>query len=524
MSVDRDEDRCLAVGGECIRGGGQRGNVDLEEPGPTDPDPMRVDDRRDAATGGRHELGCRRDREAAGLDGLADDRVGQGMLGEPLGRGDQGEDLVVGQSALGSDDVGDPRLALGEGAGLVEDDGPDRPQPLEGFGVPEQDAGLGALPGPDHDRGRRRETECAWAGDDQDRDRVEQGEIEGRGRAEQEPDDERRGRQPQDRGHEVSGDEIGQALDGRSGALGLRHQADDPGEHGAGADPGGPKGEGARGVQGAADDQILGVLGDGQALARDHAFVDARRSVSDDAIDRDRLARSNPDDVPDANVRDRQVDFRPVAEHAGGSRREIDQAPDGVRGVAACPGLEEPPEQDQGDDRGCGVEVQGKGGAVHPEPGRPEERRDDDRRDRVGVGGGSAHRDQGVHVRSPVAQCLPGADVERPAGPELDGRGQPELEERVGEKRRQERRDGHAREAQQERHRERRRDDDPTTQPGDMAGRCLVALRPGFGDLGKVPVVGTGRGLLEARDVACGVDRSREVPNRHLGWVKQDGR
>ena len=66
-----------------------------------------------------------------------------------------------------------------------------RAEPLERLGVAEQDAVLGALAGPDHDRGRRREAERAGAGDDQDRDRVEQGEVERRLRAEGEPDDER---------------------------------------------------------------------------------------------------------------------------------------------------------------------------------------------------------------------------------------------------------------------------------------------------------------------------------------------
>ena len=150
----------------------------------------------------------------------------------------------------------DPRLALGERAGLVEHDRPDRAEPLERLGVAEQDAGLGALARADHDRGRRGEPERAGAGDDQDGDGVEQREVEGGRRADDEPDDERQRREPEHGRDEVAGDDVGQALDRRPRALGLGHEPDDPGEHGVRADPRRPEGQRPGRVERAADDQV----------------------------------------------------------------------------------------------------------------------------------------------------------------------------------------------------------------------------------------------------------------------------
>ena len=86
--------------------------------------------------------------------------------------------------------AGQPRLALGDRAGLVEDDGVDRGHPLQRLGVADEDAGLGAAAGRDHDRDRRRQAERAGAGDDEHADRRDQRIGERRRRPDREPDDE----------------------------------------------------------------------------------------------------------------------------------------------------------------------------------------------------------------------------------------------------------------------------------------------------------------------------------------------
>ena len=101
-----------------------------------------------------------------------------------------------------ANDVRHARLALGQRAGLVEDDRPDLVEPLERLGVAEQDAVLGALARPDHDRGRRGQPQGARAGDDQDRRSADEGQVEGRRRPEEEPDDEGEARDRQHDRHE----------------------------------------------------------------------------------------------------------------------------------------------------------------------------------------------------------------------------------------------------------------------------------------------------------------------------------
>ena len=49
--------------------------------------------------------------------------------------------------------------------------------------------------------------------------------------------------------------------------------------------------------------------------------------------------------VADTDLGDRDVDFRPIANHASGARREADEPPDRVGGVDACPRLKESAEE-----------------------------------------------------------------------------------------------------------------------------------------------------------------------------------
>ena len=83
------------------------------------------------------------------------------------------------------------RLALGQRAGLVDDERVDLLHVLEGLGVLDQHAGLGAASDADHDRHRRRKPERARTGDDQHGDRRDEAVGEARLRA---PDAPRRRR------------------------------------------------------------------------------------------------------------------------------------------------------------------------------------------------------------------------------------------------------------------------------------------------------------------------------------------
>ena len=66
------------------------------------------------------------------------------------------------------------RLPFGQRAGLVDDQCVDFFQGLEGFGVLDENAGVRAASGANHDRHRRGQAEGARAGDDQDGDGVDE--------------------------------------------------------------------------------------------------------------------------------------------------------------------------------------------------------------------------------------------------------------------------------------------------------------------------------------------------------------
>ena len=89
------------------------------------------------------------------------------------------------------DDALEGRPALGQRAGLVDDQRVDLAQVLDRRGVAEQHALRRCVAGGDHDRHRRGQAERARAGDDQHRDRVDQAVDPARLRPEQAPDEER---------------------------------------------------------------------------------------------------------------------------------------------------------------------------------------------------------------------------------------------------------------------------------------------------------------------------------------------
>ena len=120
----------------------------------------------------------------------------------------------------------DRGTAFGQRAGLVDDQRLQPPRLLQRRRVADDDAGLRAAPGADHDRGRRGEAQRARAGDDQHG----HGAHQGLRPAAQPPPREREGdeRDHDDHRDEHARDAIGQALDRRLGALRLGDQAHDP--------------------------------------------------------------------------------------------------------------------------------------------------------------------------------------------------------------------------------------------------------------------------------------------------------
>ena len=266
-------------------------------------------------------------------------------------------------------DRDDARLALGQRAGLVDDQRVDLLQPLQRFGVLDQHARLRAAADADHDRHRRRQPEGARAGDDQHRHRGHKSVGEARLGAERRPGGEGENGDGDDQRHEPARHLIGEPLDRRPAALRLGHHLDDLRQHGVAADAIGAHHEGAGLIDRPADDAVADRLGDRHRFARHHRFVDRAAAFEDFAVDRDFVARAHAQAVADRDALERDVLVVSVrADAASGLGREIEQRANRAAGPFARSEFEDLPEQHQRGDGRRRFEID-RDGAAHAAKG-----------------------------------------------------------------------------------------------------------------------------------------------------------
>ena len=158
-----------------------------------DVDPLSARRRRDTETGDGIEGSDLGKDQALGF-GRRDDGAGDRMLGLRFDSRHHGQHCGAVEARC-QRHVGQARLALGQGTGLVERDHLDALQGLQGLALAEEHAHLGTTPGADHDRRWRGQTHGAGAGNDEDGDGVDQAEGQGRIRPEDQPDGEGQRRQ-----------------------------------------------------------------------------------------------------------------------------------------------------------------------------------------------------------------------------------------------------------------------------------------------------------------------------------------
>ena len=220
-----------------------------------------------------------------------------------------------------------------------------------------------------------------------------------------------------DHRNENAGHAIGQPLDRRLRALRFGDQPHDAGEQRAAAHAGRFARDEAVLVERARVDACARRLRDRVALAGQHALVDGRSAVADDAVDRDALARTDDEAIAGHHVGQRHVDDDAVAHDARGLRLQPQQAFErrGRAGLRAR--FQQLAQQHQRDDGRARLEVDVL--VVQAEHGDHGAERIRHRR---------AQHDEHVHVRAAAAQRVPRADVEPAADPELDGRREHELQ------------------------------------------------------------------------------------------------
>ncbi len=356
------------------------------------------------------------------------DRVLRGVLQRP--RQAQQFELV---DPLGGDDARQGHPARGDGACLVEDDGVHAAGGLQYLGALDQDAELRAPPGADHQRGRGGQAQGARAGDDQD------GHGGGeRGRrvvGDEQPRDPGAEREDQDDGYEDSGDPVGEALHLGLAVLGVLHQPGHAGELGVGPDPGGLDEETPGGVDGGAGDGVADGHFDRDGFAGQHGGVHGGAALDDRAVGGDLLAWADDEAVADGERGHRDAHLLARAQDDDVLGAQLQQGLEGRARLPLGAGLQVPAEEDEGDDPGRHLQIDG-GGAVRtgnaeveavPHAGHARVA-EEQCPQRPGEGGERADRDQGVHGGGAVPGIGPGGLVEGEAAPDHDGRGEGQRE------------------------------------------------------------------------------------------------
>ncbi len=181
----------------------------------------------------------------------------------------------------------------------------------------------------DHQRRWHRQPHRARARNDEDRDgrrkRLQHRALAG----DHHPGGERGNREGQDDRHEHGAHRVGQRLDRRPRALRVAHQLSDALQRTVSADVLRTQTESARAVDRAAEHRVTRPLLDGQALTREHRFVQGTTALQDRAIHRHALPRPHQDDVAGRHGVHRHVYLLAIAEHARRLRLQVGQRTQG---------------------------------------------------------------------------------------------------------------------------------------------------------------------------------------------------
>src|SRR5208282_491892 len=102
-----------------------------------------------------------------------------------------------------------------------------------------------------------------------------------------------------------------------------------------------------------------------------------------------------------------------------GSRRKMQERPDGVPGAPACAKFQNLTQQDQRGDNGGSLEIDGHN-SILVSKRRREELRKERRNKAVKIGGTGAKANQGEHVGAAIDERCPEALDEGPATPKYD--------------------------------------------------------------------------------------------------------
>ena len=293
--------------------------------------------------------------------------------------------------------------ALGERAGLVEQDRIDGAHPLQCEAILDEDPRAGRHRRRDRNHQRDRQAECVGAGDHQHGHGLDHRRIHVAQRA---PDDERRNRSPggdvEEQGREAVGEHLGPA----AGRLRVGHHALDAGQRGVLPHRRDPDPDRRVGRHRAGHDPVALGLRHRARLAGDHRLIELGFAFDDLAVSGDSAASSHEHHVTDGEIRESYgLEGAIVADPLGVVGDQL-----GERGERA-PRLADrlhllpvPQQHDRDQSRELPPEVQ-----VEPPEARGHRRR---------VRDGDRHRDEQHHPGLAVTDLTNPTLEERPATPE----------------------------------------------------------------------------------------------------------
>ena len=263
------------------------------------------------------------------------DRRGERMFARALQACNQLQELLFADAGLRKHGV-QCRLAFGERAGLIDDQGTYLAEGFKRLCIPDQDARAGSATCADHDRHGRCEPECAGASDDQHRDRVDQGVGKARLRTQGVPDDESDDGCRDNRRNEEGRDAVRKTLDGGAGTLCLADHLDDLREQCVGADSLGPHHEAARSIHGSTRDFRVDIFFNGNRFAADYGLVNRAMSLEHYAVHGNFFAWPHAQPVADEDLIEQHVRLTTLlVQSPGGLRSQAQERTNRASGLAA---------------------------------------------------------------------------------------------------------------------------------------------------------------------------------------------
>ena len=225
------------------------------------------------------------------------------------------------------------RLALGDRAGLVENDDLRSSEKLQRFTGFKKDSVPGAESVSDHDRHGRRESQRAGAGNYKDGNCA----LQRKGKvlvAEYQPSEEHEKRNPDDRRNKYAGNPVRYPCDRGLGRRRVRNHLNDFGERRILSDARRPAAKIARGVDRCRTDRAARLLIDGNGFSGERRLVDRALALQHDAVHRDRFSGPDREDIAGRHLVDADLHFLAVPHENRGFRRQLHQALQRVRRAA----------------------------------------------------------------------------------------------------------------------------------------------------------------------------------------------